>query len=522
MTRRRRVGLLVFGMAVAGAGAIWVRSPGYMDADYYFASAKLIASGAGLHVPFVWNYLSSGFNSLPQPSHLYWMPLTSFLSAASMTVFGPSFLAAQLPFLALTACIPVLSSLMAERLGGTPRMALEAGLLAGFSGFYLPFLITTDAFSIYAVAGAGALWLAARTPGRSVGPWLAVGLLAGLAHLARADGLLLILLGVLAWATADGRRVAGLAALLGGYLAVMGPWFARMLALTGGPLSPGGLRAAWLLSYDQLFTFPGSVLTFQHWLAGGLGAITAGWWAALSSNLASLLLVNGLVFLGPLMFIGGWRLRHTRVVRLSSAYLLLLFGVMTLVFPWPGARGGFFHSSAALMPIMWALAPFGLESVLEWLQGRRGWDPASGSSALGTGMVAVAAVATCFLAWQRLAAPARVGQGWGSAERGYAIVSRQILPNAPGVVAVNNPPGFWLASGRPAVVIPDGGPDTLEVVARTYGVRWIVLEYNHPAGLETLYRDPEAVSSLRIKGQSKDALGHPIYVFEVIDPGAGP
>lgn len=522
MTDRRRLGLLLFGIAVAAVGALWVRSPGYMDADFYFASARLISSGAGLHAPFVWNYLAVGFQSLPQPSHLYWMPLTSFLSAVSMAILGPSFLAAQLPFLALTACLPILSASIAVRLGASPRMALEAGLLAGFSGFYLPFLITTDAFSTYAVVGAAALWLMARAPGRSVGGWLAVGIFAGLAHLARADGVLFVGLAVVVWATADGRRPAGLVALLVGYLVVMGPWFARMVAVTGGPLSPGGLRAAWLLSYDQLFTFPGSALTLQHWLSGGLQPIVRGWWTALGSNLASLLLVNGLVFLGPLMLLGGWRLRGTRAVRWSLVYLVLVFVAMTLVFPWPGARGGFFHSSAALMPILWALAPFGLESVIEWLETRRGWDPTSGSMALGSGMVAVAAVATCFLAWQRLIAPAAKGQGWGSADRSYALVTRQALASADGVVAVNNPPGFWLASGIPAVVIPDGGPDSLQAVARTFGVKWVVLEYNHPAGLEGLYRDPQAASFLRLKEKSTDSFGYPVYVFQVVGSEAGP
>ena len=46
---------------------------------------------------------------------------------------------------------------------------------------------------------------------------------------------------------------------------------------------------------------------------------------------------------------------------------------MTFVFPFAGARGAFFHAGAALQPMWWTLAPFGLESMLAVPEKTRNW-----------------------------------------------------------------------------------------------------------------------------------------------------
>jgi hypothetical protein len=56
-------------------------------------------------------------------------------------------------------------------------------------------------------------------------------------------------------------------------------------------------------------------------------------------------------------------------------------------------------------------------------------------------------------------------------------------------VLVNNAPGYWLASRRPAVVIPDGNEKMLLAVARQFDVRYIVLEISNPPELGNLYQD---------------------------------
>jgi hypothetical protein len=519
MTRRHYASLWVFGAVMAAVAAVWVRSPGYMDADYYYATARVLISGGRLQVPFLWNYLATSHLGLPQPAHLYWMPLTTFLSALSMAVLGRSFLAAQVPSLFFTASVPPLTAWMAVKLGARSRNALIAGGLSGFSGFYLPFFVTTDAFASFCVVGALALWTIAVGPGHRPRLWLVAGLLAGLGHLARADGLLLLMLAIGVWLVSGTRKPASLLSLVGGYLVVMAAWFLRMWRVAGGPLSPGGLKAAWLSNYNQLFAYPSDGLTPSHWLASGVGPILQAWIAAAKLNLTGLILVNGLVFLTVLMAVGMWRLRHERPVRVVAIYLAGELALMTVVFPFPGSRGGFFHSSTAAMPLLWAVTPMGLQVLVDALHHRRGWDARRSMAVFGIGSVAIAAVATGYLLTSRQILPDRVGRGWGAADSAYRAAAGPVLSDQAGdtVVAVNNPPGFWLASGLSSVVSPDGGPQALARVVEDLGVRWVVLEHNHPPGLDGLYDEPTSIPWLAVAATTTDGYGRPMYTLRVVD-----
>ncbi|MCJ7511800.1 MAG: hypothetical protein MUO23_02385, partial [Anaerolineales bacterium] len=107
MRRRDWVILAALGFGIAALGARFIQSPGYMDADYYYAIARQLVRGAGLSEPFLWNYLDSPAG-IPHPSNMYWMPGVSLLAAAAMAAFGDSFRAAQLPSILLTATLPML------------------------------------------------------------------------------------------------------------------------------------------------------------------------------------------------------------------------------------------------------------------------------------------------------------------------------------------------------------------------------------------------------------------------------
>jgi len=152
MSRWQWLGLAAVGILTAGSMAVFVRAPGYMDAEYYFATAVELSEGRGFQEPFLWNYLDDP-TALPHPSHLYWMPLASILAAAGSSAFGGGFGAAQIPFVILAAGLPLLSAWIALRLEASPRQAMLSGLLGAFAGFFLPFLVTNDAFALYAWIG---------------------------------------------------------------------------------------------------------------------------------------------------------------------------------------------------------------------------------------------------------------------------------------------------------------------------------------------------------------------------------
>ncbi|MEW6568842.1 MAG: glycosyltransferase family 39 protein, partial [Chloroflexota bacterium] len=498
-------------MASAIIGGLALRSPGYMDADYYYATARQLVEGKGLWEPFLWNYLDDPAG-LPHPSHLYWMPLASFLAAGSMAVFGRGFVQAQLPFLLLNTALPALAAYLALRLTGESRSAWHAGLLAIFPGFFLPFFWTTDTFALYAVLGGATLVvLEEAAEKRRAWVWLAAGILIGLAHLTRADGLLWVLPALMAVAWARDRR--GLAGLALGYSAVMGPWMVRNLSVSGVPLGPGAGRTLWLLHYDELFSYPASLLTAERWWQSGLTAILSARLTALGVVLQSLLAVNALVFLAPSMAIGIWQLRNRTLVRLALTYLAVLVVSMSLVLPFVGMHGGYFHSSAGLMPVLWALAPTGLDKAVAWAARRRRWDRLSAIRVFTAASVALAALFTAGLTVRRL-----VGD-WDASQQAYLEVGQalQALDAQPGNVAVNNPPGFFLATGLQAVVIPNGPPDVLREVLDRYAVEWVVLDHNRPEGLAELYEDPGRVAWLSVEGSLLFEGGARIWLLRYED-----
>ena len=508
----------MLGLLTAGTMAVFVRAPGYMDAEYYYATAVELSEGRGFQEPFVWNYLDDAA-TLPHPSHLYWMPLASILAAAGLSAIGGGFRAAQLPLVLLAAGLPLLAAWVAVRLKARARQALLSGMLAAFAGFYLPFLVTTDAFAAYAWIGTLAFVSAAAAyRGRSPLVWLVAGLLVGAGHLARADGVILLLPIAGLAAFSPRRRLPSMALLILGYLLVMAPWMSRNLSTTGSLMGAGGARTLWLTSYDELFAYPASSISFGRWAAQGLGEILAARAQALAANFKTLVVVVGSVILGPFMLAGAWSRRREPLVVVSGIYLLLLVGVMTVAFPFSGARGGLFHSSASVLPILWALAPIGMQRVLEWVSARRGWDPERAwhlfTPAIVAGMIAISG----WVAWDRAAAGWPAATRWQASADHHRAVAEALLrlDPSPGVVAINDPPGFYLASGLPCVVVPYGDQAILREVAERFDVEWLVLDINHPAPLADVYADPESVRWLALRGQIEGPQGMPVYLLQMV------
>jgi hypothetical protein len=544
LPRRDRVVLLVIGLVFNGLAACFVARPGYMDAHYYFGGALQLARGQGFNEPYVWNYLDSP-TGLPRPSHLYWMPLTS-LVAAPFLFFAERlsdtalpndalFRVAQMPFVGLASLLPLLAYGIAFLTTRRRFHAFAAALLTLFSGFYAVFWTNTDSFALYGLTGGGALLAAAlAVHGPSSGPlhagvgwrWAFVaGLCAGLAHLTRADAPLMLLV-VLFWLGRNPRGGAGvpfsrqsstLLLVVLGYLLVMLPWFTRNLFVSGSPLAPGGSRALWLTEYNDLFTYPAETLTPTRYLAAGWGTILASKGSALLTNLGTLVGAQGAVVAFPFILIGLWKLRRHPLYTPAIIYALVLFAVMTLVFTFPGARGGLFHSGAALLPFFFPAAVVGLEAAVEAAARRLPhWQP-DRSKPVFTGLLVVFAAGLSLVIFQMRV----VGEDWrrpkfAQADAVYAEIGAwlQQAGVSASVVAVNNPPAFYYFTGYPSIVVPNGGPDALLQAASAFGARWVVLDVNYPAGLAALYASPISEPRLKLRA-TFDAASQPVYLFEV-------
>ena len=516
----RRDMWLIFGLAVLVRvlAALPQTQPNYMDAAYYLVGGQRLAQGNGFTDPYVWHYLDRP-QMLPHPSHLYWMPLPSILVAISQSVFGVNYRAAQIPFVFLSAVLPVLAYLIASRISGIRRHAWIAALLTIFSPFYLPYWGVPESFAPFAVFGALALyWASAETKWK----WLAAGACAGLAHLSRADGVLLLLPMLLIQMrvhTPDGRtkvfilhaQRSSFILILTGYFAVMLPWFLRNLSVIGAPLSTAGSQTIWLCNYDELFAY-GRQFDLSHLLSCGNALATR--INGVASGAIYWLAEAGMIFLAPLIVIGLWRERRARLLRAALWYAALLFAALTLVFTFTGDRGGLFHSTGALLPFFYAAAPAGLDAVIDWIaRRRRSWNAATAKRVFSAAFIAYAVLLSFFVYHGRVIGPDWSNPIWNQSDRVYAAIGQWLREQGEldPIVMVNNPPGFTYQTGLPSMVVPYGGDTDLLRAADQFGARWVVLDANRPEPLAGVYAEPGSAERLRLHADFNQ-----VYVFEIL------
>jgi hypothetical protein len=506
---------LIFGLAllVRTAAALPQTQPNYMDAAYYLVGGQRLAQGYGFNDPYVWHYLDQP-HALPHPSHLYWMPLPSILVAASQSLFGVNYRAAQIPFVLLATALPLLAYLIAQRVSSVRRHAWIAALLTIFSPFYLPYWGVPESFAPFAVFGALALyWACAEIKWK----WLAAGVCVGLAHLSRADGVLLLipmLLVQLRWHDAAGRRKisiphaqrSSLILILIGYFSIMLPWFLRNLDATGTLLSTAGSQTIWLCNYDEMFAYgqrfdPNHLLSCGNLPATRLNGVTSGavHWLAEA----------GMIFLAPLMAIGLWRERRQRWFQAALWYALWLFAAMTLIFTFAGERGGLFHSTSALLPFFYAAVPLGLDAAIDWVaRRRRSWNAETAKKVFGAAFIVYAVALSFFVYRGRVLGTDWSDPIWNQSDRVYGTIGQWLHDRGElnPIVLVNNPPGFTYQTGLSAIVVPYGDVADVLRAADQFGAKWLVLDANRPEPLAGLYADPDSDARFKVRSVVGDVL----------------
>lgn len=455
-----------------------IAQPGNTDTFYHFNAANRLVSGDGLTDAYLWNYIGAP-DSLPAPSHLYWMPLTSLTAAFGMSLLNApgDYYAAQFPFALMYMATAVVGYWLGRRLGGTVRHAWVAGLLTLFSGFFVRFWGTTDTFAPYALVGSLALvFIGLAMTGNSrrmIVYWLLAGVFAGLGHLTRADGLLLLMVGWLVilwpfgWRQIPAKqRLISFAVLTLAYSLTMLPWFVRSIDVAGSPLPVGGTQSIWFTEYNDLFSYPPDANP-QTFFVDGMDLMLSSRWEAFTNNLQTFIAVEGLIILTPLMLVGLWVRRREAFLRGFWLYALGLHVAMTLVFAYPGYRGGLLHSAAALVPFWAALGAVGLDDVIDWVaKRRRSWHPPTAKRVFSVGLVAIGVALSL-----SIGLGGRVNVGTPALYRALT----DVLP-ADARVMINDPAALYYFTGLGGVVLPNESPDVIPVIARQYDVSYLVIE----------------------------------------------
>lgn len=536
--------LIVFlvALAVRVLTALPQDQPHYFDAYYYYHVAENLHLGRGFVEDLIWNYLEAP-TTVTHPSNLYWMPLSSIIAWLSFTAFGASYRAAQMPFALLSALLPVIAYYVSYGIYGKRGYAFLAAILTIFAPFYMKYWASPDNFAPFAVTGGLSLISMYLGWNRRQDRYFVVtGLLMGLSHLARADGVLLwiafLALLAIIWLQGKGKvpnpgepEGAGapeidfktclfwLGLALAGYVVVMGPWLYRNWRLIGTPLSSAGAKTIFVRSYADVFSYS-KELTWQSYLAWGWGAILRSKLSAAAHNLAVVL--GALQFhLAPLAIIGLWQLRRRRAYTPFYIYAATLYLAMTLIFTFPSTHASMLHSTGALLPFLFVAAVPGIDAAVAWVaRRRRTWHAPTAQKVFRIGLTIVVVVISVFDYAQAVFLslnPLGLRPLWNQANTGYVTASTWLKENSSedALVMVVDPPAYHYFTRRPAVVIPNEEIDGIVKVAHRYDADYLILEYDHVPSLDPLYRGHARHPSLELRHSFRDSNGDLVQIYRL-------
>jgi 4-amino-4-deoxy-L-arabinose transferase-like glycosyltransferase len=473
---------VLFAVAVVAraVAALLVDYPPYTDPAYYLVVADRLADGQGFTTPVLWSFLEVGGRlpadaTLPVASNGHWMPLTSIVAAASIAVTEPllgTWRAAQLPFVLLSAALVPFTYLVGWELWRSRTVALSGAVLALLAGPFLVLYPQVNNIAVFGAAGAGALWCATRVV-RARRPfwWLvASGALAGVATLARVDGLLVVVASAAAWWMRPGQRSlgAGLAS-AAAFVVVIAPWLLRDLAVFGAPFPSAGGHTLWITSYNEQFSI-GTDPSLASYLAWGLPNIVLSKLATWGELLGRVAVLMGGLFILPLVY-GLWAERRRRQLAPFLAYVAVVFLAMGMVFTFHAPRGAFYHSAAAWLPFAFPLAAASLPAAST--AAGRWWPflrrPATHRFLLVAGLAGAIGLSVTGSA-------VLLGQ-WNAAHDRLAVAAdflRGRDATADRVLSYD-PAALHALSGNPGVAPPFDAYPVIGQVVQAYDIRWVVV-----------------------------------------------
>ena len=509
------------------ATALPLEQAGYMDASYTIHVAENLARGQGFIENVLWNFLDNPAG-LPHPSNLYWMPLPSLLIAPFFAILGVSYHVAQIPLIILSSFLPLFAFYLARRIFARDDYAWAAALFTAFSGFYTIYWVSPDNFTPFALAASICLYLIARgVETKSARYFFSAGILAAFAHLSRADGLLLLAVVPIALFTHTPTRsfrtiLLFTFYLLLGYLLLMSPWFLRNYLAVGTPYPSAGTKTLWLTNYDELFRLADD-LTWQRYLAGGIGNILGSKAYALGLNLVIVTFGALQIFLAPFAVIGAWQLRRHIQLLPFFIYAALLYLAMSLVFTFPSTHGSMLHSSTALLPFLAVTVPLGIDVTIRWMaRRRRTWNVAQAALVFRAGFIGLAIFISVFFYARGVFDFAGSDAGdiplWNQRDAEFAPIAQWLDQNARAddMVMTVDPPSFYNVGHRRAIAIPTDSVDAVFQAAQRYGARYLILQPDHTAPLNDLYHEKVMVDGLTKITTTPDALGRPVTLYEMM------
>ena len=488
--------LLYFGSLLIFSSTIFIQNnPGYMDSEFYYLAGKQIAIGEHT-IPVIWNYLDNP-TGLPNQIFTYWMPGASVVSAISMKIFGLNFLGSRFLLLLLSAAIAPIAYLIAYSVTNNRMTSVLAGLISIVPGYYLKFLTIPETILIYIIFGGlffsktVKVWKSIQGRTTSKFDYVLLGLYAGILHITRVDGILFLFFGffaiifILIKSNKDKllQNTINLFIFIFFYLLLTGPWYFSNLRIFGSLFSPATSKAMWISTYDDTFIFPSSQLTFRYWLENGLSLRLSQIFDSLKMNLGTFIGVQTQIVGLPLFILGIKRNWKNSLMRIGIIYLILIFIIMTFIFPLAGARGGFLHSSSASQIIIWILLADGFMGFVEWGITRRNWTLQRSIKMFLPTYLSILLVFTIFVFYRDVIGTDFAYKKWDNDYRRYNEIETIINSNSSGkddILMINNPLGYYYSTERWSLVLPNSDYKNFQEAIEIYDVHYLVLDENLP------------------------------------------
>lgn len=490
--------LTVIALVVRAVAVIAVPWPPFTDPAYYSLIAQRLADGHGFTTPVLWSFLEVGSRlpdpaTLPVPSNGHWMPLTSIVAAASMAIFGSTYVAGTIPLVILSALLVPMTYQIAWELSASRWTSVVAAVLAMFAGPLLIMYPTTDNFAVFGATGAASLYCSSRAVRAALaGPWLiAAGAFAGLATLARIDGVLLTTGVAAAWfvrrgwspwpvARREGASLAWGGASAVAFVAVLAPWLWRNVAVFGSPLPSTGGHTLWITSYNEQFSI-GHDVSLSSYLDWGLFNIVSSKVTAAIELVGRTGVLLGGIFL--IFFVAGlWRARRRADVAPFTVYFIVMFAAMAVLFSFHAPKGAFYHSAPAWLPWAFALAADGVAPTSSWAG--RWWRflrrPATHR------FITVAGVAGAVVL--SLVGSAILYAQWDRSRVRDVQAAHFVNANAStsDVFMSSDPASIHPLTGNPGIAAPFDPFSVIADVVEAYDVQWIIVTRPGPGETDPL------------------------------------
>ena len=513
--------IFVAGVTTYRLGAIKdARYPGHADPAFYYNVAQNIHAGRGTTINYAWEFLS-GQHPLPQYAFGYWLPLPSVLMSLALRL-RDSLTAALAVNVTMSLLLAVGTYLLARGLTKSPWVPAAAAVVVTVQPAVSVFSTRPEA-SIY-LAAFGTLALAAATWARShPWLWLVAGGLAGLANLSRSEGLVLIIVLIVAAAAwpGTGRRVVHVTTVVAGYVVVMLPLFVESLRHFESLMPPAAGSFPFITDYEDLFS-----LHVDHSLSALLGGslwkfiylrlTTIGEQIGLSYS--SLYSLDALVILlvlgsglrswaealgeGRVSCVARW-IRSTWFV--PSAFAGATFLIYALVAPVVAGAGAVGKGMTSIAPVLVVGAMVQL-------------------SKLRLRVVAIAAIVAVLAAAPLLTLASRTratiggdnNVGANAARLTPLLAAEQRCVDKPVVLMARNPWELTQATGFRTVQIPNGSLDDILRVAHEYAAT----DIQFFSGRAALSDVAQLTSAGGPFAPTPEISGHSIYRIKAETAGA--